>query len=130
MAYTTNTWVTGDTITADKLNHMEDGIASASGGPLIVNVTRISDGGYSNMALDKTWQEIHDALLSSGVTIVYHESVEDEEGVYDVVTPNSLDRMSYASEEAYPYLVTVADEDYMTTTANGYPRTYRELAMD
>lgn len=32
MAYEKQTWVCGETITADKLNHMEDGIAEASGG--------------------------------------------------------------------------------------------------
>lgn len=31
MAYIKQTWNTGDTITAEKLNHMEDGIASLSG---------------------------------------------------------------------------------------------------
>lgn len=30
MAYTKQTWATGDTITAEKLNHMEDGIAENS----------------------------------------------------------------------------------------------------
>lgn len=29
MAYSKNTWATGDTITAEKLNHMENGIASS-----------------------------------------------------------------------------------------------------
>lgn len=29
MAYTKQTWATGDTVTASKLNHIEDGIASA-----------------------------------------------------------------------------------------------------
>lgn len=29
MAYTKQTWQTGDTVTADKLNHMEEGIAEA-----------------------------------------------------------------------------------------------------
>lgn len=32
MSYVKNTWVTGDTITAEKLNNMENGIASASQG--------------------------------------------------------------------------------------------------
>lgn len=32
MSYTPTTWVTGDTITATKLNKMENGIASAGGG--------------------------------------------------------------------------------------------------
>lgn len=30
MAYETNTWNNGDTITAEKLNHLEQGVASAS----------------------------------------------------------------------------------------------------
>ena len=30
MAYTKQTWANGDTITADKLNHIEDGIEDAS----------------------------------------------------------------------------------------------------
>jgi len=32
MSYTKQTWATGDTVTADKLNHMEDGIEGAGGG--------------------------------------------------------------------------------------------------
>lgn len=31
MAYTKQTWATGDTVTATKLNHMEDGIADGGG---------------------------------------------------------------------------------------------------
>lgn len=30
MSYTKQTWVTGDTITADKLNHIEDGVEDSS----------------------------------------------------------------------------------------------------
>ena len=32
MSYDKNTWAKGDVITANKLNHIEDGIANASGG--------------------------------------------------------------------------------------------------
>ena len=32
MSYSKQTWQTGDTITAAKLNHMEDGIDGAGGG--------------------------------------------------------------------------------------------------
>lgn len=55
MAYEKQTWATGDTITANKLNHMEDGIAS---GVLAVNLENPSE---HTMVLDKTWQEIYDA---------------------------------------------------------------------
>lgn len=32
MAYEKQTWECGETITAEKLNHMEDGIANCGGG--------------------------------------------------------------------------------------------------
>lgn len=44
MSYTKQTWATGDTITAEKLNHMEDGIASLSGYDLKAVILSTSDG--------------------------------------------------------------------------------------
>lgn len=43
MSYTKQTWATGDTITAAKLNHMEDGIAGALDIDLLVRVD-VEDG--------------------------------------------------------------------------------------
>lgn len=57
MSYEKNTWNKGDVITANKLNHMEDGIADG-GGMLIAHGT-ISG---NTVTLDHTWQEINDAL--------------------------------------------------------------------
>ena len=50
MSYTKQTWTTGETITADKLNHMEDGIdgaggSSSSGGFYIITGKVPVDGG-------------------------------------------------------------------------------------
>ena len=59
MAYTPTTWTTGDTITATAMNKIENGIANA-GGALICTVTNTG----SAYALDKTVQEIYDALES------------------------------------------------------------------
>lgn len=39
MAYTKQNWVTGETITADKLNHIEDGIAATTGGAPLESTT-------------------------------------------------------------------------------------------
>lgn len=74
MAYTPKTWQCDDTITADELNRMEQGIAEASqsgGGtePLIVRFDhdeRVEEGGEAITlhVYDKTWQEVHDALAS------------------------------------------------------------------
>lgn len=59
MAYTKQTWATGDTITAQKLNHMEDGI-----GDFIIgyNVTAYNSAtGDITYTRDKTKAEIIDA---------------------------------------------------------------------
>ncbi len=61
MAYTPTTWNTGDDVTATKLNKLENGVANA-GSVLICNAT-YSDS-EQNYILDKTAQEIYDALLS------------------------------------------------------------------
>lgn len=59
MAYTPTTWVTGDTVTATKLNKIENGIANA-GSAVIITET-------NNGTLDKTFAEIYD-LVHSGTT--------------------------------------------------------------
>lgn len=46
MSYTPNTWATGDTITAAKLNNMENGIANAgSGWDAIIRLTHAENSG-------------------------------------------------------------------------------------
>ena len=62
MSYEKQTWACGDTITADKLNHMEDGIANAGGGvePFVVTFSQPEFGGA--VTADKTYAEIHEAL--------------------------------------------------------------------
>lgn len=65
MSYTPTEWVTGDTITAEKLNKMESGIASAGGGgAFIVNMDA------QTLALNKTWQEICDAMANGQPTYI------------------------------------------------------------
>lgn len=59
MSYTPTTWTTGDTITATKLNKIEQGIADAGGGVsgLVVDTAD---------TLDKTYNEIM-GMVSAGV---------------------------------------------------------------
>lgn len=101
MSYTPNTWVTGDTITATKLNHMEEGIAD--GGVLIVR--------DNNGTLDKTWKEITDAPFSvlanvSGQISIYVGGFSAE-GTYGVGYWN--------------FDVQMAPEMYITNSQDGYP---------
>ena len=53
MSYTKQTWTTGDTVTATKLNHMEDGIAGAGASydVVIQADTSLSDGGITSANL-------------------------------------------------------------------------------
>lgn len=67
MAYIKQNWQNGDVITADKLNHMEDGIAEggSGGGVFVVNFTY--DEQTNKCTADKTLQEIETASLSGPV---------------------------------------------------------------
>lgn len=83
MAYEKQTWQCGDVVTADKLNHIEDGIANSGGGgtPLIVTFTEEGEecerGGTAVKATcSHSWQEIYDALTNG--TPVWSKTVESE----------------------------------------------------
>ena len=79
MSYEKTVWHNNDIITASKLNKMEEGIANA-GGALICNTSYSNT--VSNYVLDKTVQEIYDALLSgTPVYIKYQYGVLDRDWV-------------------------------------------------
>jgi hypothetical protein len=61
MSYTPTTWQTGDTITAEKLNNMESGIAAANEGEILHIPVRMSDAGYYYIATGES-QEIYEAI--------------------------------------------------------------------
>ena len=75
MSYTPNTWSAGDIITAQKLNAIEQGIANAGGGNiLVVNLSgNIQIGGVNEVqyhdTLDTTFADIYNALAAG--TLVY-----------------------------------------------------------
>lgn len=98
MAYTPTEWTTGDTITAEKLNNMEDGIETADGkqdklvsGTNIKTVNNTSLLGSGNIAvnsgvmavtftgeeyeatLNKTWNELNTALSNGILPIIVYE---------------------------------------------------------
>ena len=60
MAYEKQTWANGDVITANKLNHIKDGIGNING---ILSVKQSLNSETNKMTLNKTWQEIHNALV-------------------------------------------------------------------
>lgn len=58
MAYTPTNWGTGDTVTATKLNKLEQGVANAGSALVCTCANNVSLNAY---ALDKTVAEIYDA---------------------------------------------------------------------
>ena len=58
-SYTPTTWVTGDTITATKLNNLEQGIQNAT------NTNKLYLCTDTNDTLDRTYNNIKNALLAN-----------------------------------------------------------------
>lgn len=107
MSYEKQTWESGQTITAEKLNHIEDGIAS-TGGVLIVH--EVEENNRSR--LDKTWQQIADAEFAvlnreeegNNILILIGYGHGDESYIvrfYDFIAQEST-RFSTDSADGYP----------------------------
>lgn len=107
MAYEKQTWKTGDIITEEKLNHMEDGIASV--GVLIVN--EYFDEFTEKQTLDKTWKEIYDALMNG---IIVYLKCPDESSKYYIY---ALRGLSFTDG----YFAVFDERQYSTDSENGYP---------
>lgn len=70
MAYDKQTWVNGETITQEKLNHMEDGIAEANGKSTSANILIVTfTGGSGSFYCDKTYEEILNAINNGDIVI-------------------------------------------------------------
>lgn len=62
MSYVKQTWATGDVVTAEKMNYIENGIANA-GGVFIIQKTTSGN----THTLNKTWNEINMAARSGKI---------------------------------------------------------------
>lgn len=67
MAYTKNKWKCGDSVTAEKLNNIEQGIANGSGSaiePFYVDFDHYAEESPNPPVYNKTWQEAYDVFMS------------------------------------------------------------------
>lgn len=131
MAYTPKTWQCDDTITADELNRMEQGIAEASqdgGGADSLLVVNDNDG-----TLDHTWKEIYDAYNSGKTVKVRQQGLGNAVFINDICAPSVSVNPPNATYKIDAYM-TVADptnetvnftltDPYTTDNENGYPAT-------
>lgn len=113
MAYQKQTWKCGDTISADKLNHMEEGIAN-SGGMLVVNIdhteTEVVDGvTYTLYVYDKTFKEVYDAI-HNGIPCFIHLINDHIRPIVSASVANERPRVripTYTSDPILDELVTL-----------------------
>ena len=89
MSYEKQTWASGDVITAEKLNHIEDGVAVAE--PFIINLTYTQTGGsdstpptLSDFVADKTYDEIF-AAYNAGRIVILRSSVSGSSSETDML---------------------------------------------
>lgn len=114
MAYNKTVWQTGDTITAEKLNNIENGIA---GTVLVVNYSE--DPNIPNkFVFDKTWQEIYDVFSAGGLVTVGYSF---NDGGYEGVNRNPVVEV-YSGEGTYAVGYRENRISYANTdSADGYP---------
>lgn len=108
MAYTPTNWVTGDTVTATKMNKLEQGVANAGGGDILFDIAN-EDG-----TLDKTWTEILTASTAGKIArIIFND---DGISVAEYVT-------AVTNEEGTYFVYVLGNQGwYQTSSANGYPQ--------
>ena len=121
MSYTTHEWVDGETITAAKLNNIEEGIGEASqqggGGSMAIGYTW---DGQGYITLDKTVQEIIDAM-TSGVACFVAFDLEDfgTWGWSTIVA--AIEAVAWYGSN---YGFTVGGWSFSANTLNDYPTCY------
>lgn len=110
MSYTPTEWKNGDTITAEKLNKIEEGIEGASG---VLIVTEIIDV-ERQVVLNKTWQEIYDAVFSGKQVFMQNSS--------DGIELIPLSKIYYLDSSSQYGVGFSNTNQYDTSSANSYPR--------
>ena len=79
MSYEKQTWKTGDIITSEGLNHIEDGIANNNIYFLNIIETLDEDNNVTIQRLDKTFTEIEQAVSSNKMIIFKKQRIFSEE---------------------------------------------------
>ena len=142
MSYTPTNWTTGDTITASAMNKIENGIANA-GGALIC--TSSYDQNLGNYTIDKTVQEIYDALLSGTPAYIKFQygTTADYSGtlylapivkIFNYDTTNEIRIVAlkpggYGIKGTYAKVFTPYTLIYSATGVNEYPAFYISLGV-
>lgn len=115
MSYEKHNWESQEVITANKLNHLEDGIESCSSQKTLLIRTSQQDG-YT--VLDKTWKEIYDIIISNGLCLLEEEQSSN-------IFRRSLPRTVFIGLESQGGKISFGyspDVFYEAASPNDYPK--------
>lgn len=126
MEYTPKTWECGEIITAEDLNHIEQGLANAGGvsAPLLVNIAVQGTEEDPVLVMDKTFQEIADAFPN--VYCVASEQVEGGQSIATLsvgwINTEEYDDDS-ESDNLYQIILNSDYPEFRAQTPSDYPST-------
>ena len=83
MAYELQKWNAGDVITAEKLNHIEDGIVNSE--VLEIEVKRNEDK-TEELEVQATWREIYDAMNNDRIVSLAISTSDNNDNTYIIKT--------------------------------------------
>lgn len=113
--YTKTVWATGDIVTSEKLNNIENALSGLL--PLFLHVNP------ETAALDHTWNEIHEALASRMVVLCIDQT--DEGSFRGQIRITSLQ-----SEGTPPYIIAFADDNnygFQCSDPDDYPVYFEQV---
>lgn len=117
MAYVRQAWKTGDIITAEKLNNIEDGIVTNKN--FIIKSTISQDDG--TIVLDKTFEEIVVAAKNDGLIPIIMLKITNAGSQLANINEIRVDEQSH-----YYAIVTNVDMTYVAESRNDYPSYQQE----
>ena len=91
MSYIKTTWETGDVITAEKLNNIENELEALDDRVFIVNIDAEDDGSTITATADKTRQEMSAAVEAGKLIIIRltrNYSTPQPSTIYEMTPPN------------------------------------------
>ena len=107
MSYTPTEWKTGDIVSSQRLNKLEEGVKDAYEVMVINN---------NDNTLDKTWQEIYDAMAQGILCVVRKDGGTLEGGIEAYIVT-----LVYLSGEEYMVGISKDENPYTASSATGYP---------
>lgn len=111
MSYTKTNWETGDTITAEKLNNLENGVA---GNVFVIGEETVD---LTTKILNKTWKEILTAMSNGSLCMILETDTN-----YARADFLQIAFMDDEDPQNITYSVSTIDHfAYSTDSENGYP---------